>query len=44
MVVKKKETEKIKEAISKKDSDKAEDVDPDKDYTLTDLPGECGSS
>jgi len=40
MVVKKKETEKIKGAISKKDSEKEEEfVDPDKEYTLTDLPG-----
>jgi len=40
MVVKKKETEKIKEAISKKDSEKEEEVvKSEKDYGLTDLPG-----
>jgi len=39
MVVKKKETKKIKEAVSEKVSEKEEEIDPDKEYGLTDLPG-----
>ena len=39
MVVKKKETKKIKEVVSEKVSEKEEDIDSDKEYGLTDLPG-----
>lgn len=39
MVVKKKETKKIKEAVSEEVSEKEEEIDPDKEYGLIDLPG-----